>query len=183
MESKMDDHSNNVEPTATYNQEKKATVLQKRKEYYIGKNRKESEFEALDGHLRRAILREANFQVASLMKAPSMQSELSDNNYAKANELLGVYCEYYAHVGNQEEHENPYNRNTTFKRLTEADSKAIYLDYDTMQGRERLGNKTNRHAVHTEESIQRHAPKDANGKVIAAAVVKYIAEKHSVSKK
>ncbi len=102
-----------------------ASLITKRHLYFNG-DTKESEFAALPGNLQRAINREAEFHVKALAQTEGFHEILKENDFAKAQEFHNALCEYFAHIGNQEEKLNPFNPNNKFKRLAEADAKAIY---------------------------------------------------------
>ena len=118
---------------------RKAKLIANRRRYYIAENR-ESEFNTLPGHIRRAIEREANFQLDSMIKSDTFAPHLDKIN---SKELFEAHCEYYAHLGLQEEKVNPHNPNNLLNKLAKRDSEAN-KGYPGMDGND--NNKTSRHA-------------------------------------
>lgn len=119
---------------------RKANLMANRRRYYIAENR-QSEFVSLPGHLQRAIEREANFQTDSLVKSNTYAPHLNDKN---AKELFDAHCEYYAHIGLEQDKINPHNPQNLFKILVSRDSDANkgFAEIEGTHDR-----KTSRHAV------------------------------------
>lgn len=138
----------------------KAKLLVERKRYYLAENR-DSEFNSLPGHIQRAIEREANFQIDSLIKSDTYAEHLNGIN---AKELFDAHCEYYAHKGIEQENLHPHHPQNLFEILKERDSRAVRNQEDKRVPDMQSGktvmessyeNKTQRHAATIDEKASR----------------------------
>lgn len=134
------ENKNNKEENDSNLAKRKAQLIAARRRYYVAENR-DSEFNTLPGHIQRAIEREANFQVDSMIKSDTFAPHLDSDN---TKELFDAHCEYYAHIGIQEDKANPFNPQNLFKKLVTRDSDAN-KGYVGIEGND--NRKTERHAA------------------------------------
>lgn len=132
---------NNQKQNDTSLEERKSKLMAERRRYYV-ENGREGEFASLPGHVQRAVEREANFQLDSMIKSDTYIEALDNDN---AKELFQAHCEYYAHVGIEQDKVNPYNPNNLLKRLVERDSDAN-KNRDFLNGENSYKSKSDRHA-------------------------------------
>lgn len=106
---------------------RKAKLMEIRLSAYEAEGRP-SYFEKLDGHLRRAIEREAKFQLESFMKSDFYAKELSEREPGIVNRLYRAHCEYYSKLilDQRQTRNGKYNPYSYENTLLERDSKAIY---------------------------------------------------------
>ncbi len=104
--------------------QKKAQLIVTRHFYYNGSTEK-NEFKSLRGDLQGAIAKEAEFQVKALAQTDGYSEILipQDGKETTAEDksqiLFNAFCEYYAHIGNQELAASNGIKSHTFNKLLE----------------------------------------------------------------
>lgn len=129
---------------------RKAQLMASRQRYYSRKNRTD-EFSTLPGHIQRSIEREANFQLDSMVKSNAYAPFLDKET---AEELFKAHCEYYAHIGLEQQKINPYNTDNLFNRLLERDSQANLIR-NISSHQESFDNKTTRRAANIDRDFEK----------------------------
>lgn len=135
-----------------------------RRHYHYSADPRNSEFAGLRGDIQGAIMREAEFRVKTLALTDGFseilipEADKMQTAKDKSQTLFEIYCEYFAHQGNQELSKSNGFQSKTFEMLKQRDSDAIY-QYTPAFNPPYQQDKAFRKAKHNNEAIRKKLEK------------------------